>query len=172
MADTAFPPVVGVNPRVLILGSMPGVVSLQEQQYYAHPRNAFWPVMASLGLPVMDAHGERLPYAQRLQVLRDHGIALWDVVHRCERPGSLDSAIVKDSVEANDFDALLAAHRSLQAIVFNGAAAETLFWRHVPMTHSQRLEFLRLPSTSPAHAALSVSDKMRAWAVIQPYLRF
>ena len=99
------------------------------------------------------------------------GVALWDVVHRCERVGSLDSAIVKDSVEANDFNALLAAHCSLQAIVFNGAAAETLFRRHVTMTHDKRLVLLRLPSTSPAHAAVSQQDKIQAWAVIQPYLR-
>lgn len=172
MADTAFPPVVGVNPRVLILGSMPGVVSLQEQQYYAHPRNAFWPVMASLGLPVMDAHGERLPYAQRLQVLRDHGIALWDVVHRCERPGSLDSAIVHDSVEANDFTAFFRAYPGIQRVVFNGGSVEQLFRRHVLPAVSREVlpEMMRLPSTSPANAGTPVAAKIAAWAVIKPYV--
>lgn len=169
-AETAFPPVVGDMPRVLILGSMPGVASLEAQEYYAHPRNAFWPVMASLGLPVLDAGSERLPYAQRLRALMQHGVALWDVVHRCERPGSLDSAIIKGSVEANDFQGLFQQHPSLQVVAFNGATAETLFRRHVRLPDNHGLVLMRLPSTSPAHAALPVDGKIQAWSVLRPYV--
>ena len=172
MVDTAFPPVVGDDPRVLVLGSMPGAVSLGEQQYYAHPRNAFWPVMASLGLPVLDSAGVRRPYAERLQALRDHHIALWDVIHRCERPGSLDSAIVHDSVEANDFATFFRAHPGIQLVVFNGGSVEQLFRRHVlPVVNREALPaMMRLPSTSPANAGMPVAAKIAAWAVIKPYV--
>jgi hypoxanthine-DNA glycosylase len=97
-------------------------------------------------------------------------MALWDVVHRCERPGSLDSAIVSASVEPNDFNAFFHQHRSLRTVVFNGAAAEQLFHRHaLPAIDVGVLppRLLRLPSTSPANARLSAAAKIAAWSVLQ-----
>lgn len=157
-----FPPVAAPDARVLILGSMPGQASLQAGQYYAHQRNAFWRIMGDL----LGA-GPDLPYAQRLEKLTAAGIALWDVIAACERPGSLDAAIVGSSVAANDFRAFFAVHRNIAHVFFNGAAAEMAFRRHVlPGLPDLSLQLTRLPSTSPAHAARSYGDKLAAWSAI------
>lgn len=165
--EQAFPPVTPAHPRVLVLGSMPGVASLRAGQYYAHPRNAFWFIMGR-----MFGATPELPYAQRLACLKQHHIALWDVIHRCCRPGSLDTAIDPASVQANDFNAFLRRHRSLRAICFNGASVEALFRRHaLPAIDPALLPALvRLPSTSPANARLGLEEKARAWAVIREFL--
>lgn len=163
----SFPPLAGAQARVLILGSMPGQASLAATQYYAHPRNAFWPIMGALV-----GAGPELPYPQRIQTLQAAGIALWDVLAECERPGSLDAAIVADSVRANDFAGLLPEMPALRAIAFNGSAAEQAFRRHVlPALPSVRVELLRLPSTSPAHAARSLRQKLAEWQQLLNYLR-
>ncbi|UNK43693.1 DNA-deoxyinosine glycosylase [Luteimonas sp. S4-F44] len=154
----SFAPVVGPGARVLVLGSMPGVASLDAGRYYAHPRNLFWPIMGAL----FDA-GPDLPYAQRLARLRTAGIALWDVAGECVRPGSLDARIEAGSVVANDIAGLLAAHPGIDRIRFNGSAAQTLFRRHVLPTLPHVPDLARLPSTSPAHAALRFDDKLAAW---------
>lgn len=157
-----FPPVVASGARCLILGSMPGQASLQADHYYAHPRNAFWPIMGDL----LGA-GPALPYEIRLQKLTAAGIALWDVIAACERPGSLDADIVGPSVRPNDFATFLAAYPAIENIYFNGAAAETAFRRHVlPGLAHCPLRLHRLPSTSPAHAARNYADKLAAWSVI------
>ena len=141
---------------------MPGKASLFAQQYYAHPRNAFWRVMGDL----VGAY-PALPYAERLHKLAEAGIALWDVIAACERPGSLDADIVKDSVRGNDFAGFFAVHRSITRVFFNGATAELNFRRHVlPGLSGWSLPTRRLPSTSPAHAALSYEAKLAAWSVI------
>ena len=158
-----LPAVADADAHTLILGSMPGAASLAAQSYYAHPRNAFWPIMGALF-----GAAPALPYGERLAILRRHGLALWDVMAECERSGSLDAAIIKQSVVANDFSAFFAVHRKIERIFFNGAAAETAFRRHVlPALQAQPLRLLRLPSSSPAHAALSHTDKLAAWAVIR-----
>lgn len=149
------------DARLLILGSVPGVASLVQQQYYAHPRNAFWPIMAEL--LGFDAD---LPYSTRLKRLQHHRIALWDVVHRCQRPGSLDQNIAKDSVEANDFATFFGQHSQLRGICFNGEAAETLFKRHVirgGISMPSGIKLARLPSTSPANAGLRPAQKLEQW---------
>ena len=143
--------------RILVLGSMPGVASLAAGQYYAHPRNQFWPIMGAL----FGAH-PTLPYADRLTVLRQAGIALWDVLASCERQGSLDAAIDVRTAQANDFAAFLDAHPLITRVCFNGALAETRFQRDV-MPHVRALHMTRLPSTSPAHAGMSAADKLSAW---------
>ncbi|MDP2870064.1 DNA-deoxyinosine glycosylase [Methyloversatilis sp.] len=149
--------------RVLILGSMPGAASLGANQYYAHPRNQFWSIMGTL----VGAH-PALPYAERLAVLTRAGLALWDVLASCERLGSLDSAIDLRSAQANDFVVFLQRHAGIQRVLFNGALAETCFRRDV-MPYVRPLDMLRLPSTSPAHAGLSATDKLQVWrASLQP----
>jgi hypoxanthine-DNA glycosylase len=152
------------DARLLILGSVPGLASLVQQQYYAHPRNAFWPIMAEL--LGFDAD---LPYGTRLQRLQNHRIALWDVVHRCQRPGSLDQNIAKDSVEANDFASFFGQHSQLRGICFNGGTAETLFKRHVMrggISIPSGIEMARLPSTSPANAGLRLEQKLEQWRLV------
>ncbi len=157
-----FPPVAAPGARVLVLGSMPGQASLRAAEYYAHERNAFWRIMGDL----LGA-GPKLPYAQRLERLTAAGIALWDVIAVCERTGSLDAAIVGSSVQANDFAAFFAVHRSIARVFFNGAAAEAGFRRLVlPGLRGRALQLTRLPSTSPAHAACSYTEKLAAWSAL------
>jgi hypoxanthine-DNA glycosylase len=158
-----FPPVADAGARCLILGSMPGQASLQAARYYAHERNVFWRIMGDL-----IGAGPVLSYPQRLGKLQAAGIALWDVMAACERPGSLDADIVGDSVRPNDFATFFAVYRNIRCIFFNGAAAATSFRRLVlptlPMPTPLRL--VRLPSTSPAHAACSYADKLAEWSLI------
>jgi len=154
------------DARVLILGSMPSEASLHAQQYYAHPRNAFWPLMGEL-FHVDPA----LPYRQRLQALAANRIALWDVAHRCVRPGSLD-ADMRD-VEANDFNTFFATHPHIRAIFFNGGKAEALYERLVLPRLPAALQALpkkRLPSTSPAHAGMDFAAKLAAWRAVKAAL--
>lgn len=156
----AFPPVAADDAHTLVLGSMPGEASLRAGQYYAHPRNAFWFIMAGLtGVPA-DA-----PYAARLAGLRRAGIALWDVLHACEREGSLDAAIVDATSVPNDFERFFRAHPGIRRVLFNGAKAEQCFRRQVLGRQAvpDGLQLERLPSTSPAHAGMSLPAKIAAW---------
>lgn len=149
--------------HTLILGSMPGEASLQAGQYYAHPRNQFWPIMGAL----FGAHPS-LPYEERLRALSRAGIALWDVLASCTRSGSLDTAIDLCSAQANDFATFLDAHPMIDRVCFNGSLAERRFRLDV-MPRVRSLNTVRLPSTSPAHAALSTAEKLDAWRqVLQP----
>lgn len=163
----SFPPSIGSNCRVLILGSMPGVRSLAAAQYYAHPQNQFWPLMQALFGVERDQ-----PYAQRLRRLNDTGVGLWDVLQGCERRGSLDSDIAPHSEIANAIPALLQRHAEIRALAFNGSKAEQAFRRHVlaqlPAAH--RVQLLALPSTSPAHAGMRPAEKLRRWSVLRPLL--
>lgn len=162
-----LPPVVGRRPRVLVLGSMPSVASLAERQYYGHPRNAFWDIQGAL----FDA-GRDLPYRERLAVLRQQGVALWDVIGQCRRAGSLDSAI--HDIEPNDIPGLLRRHRSICSVFLNGGTAAREFRRHVERPHAALLDGLRvqqLPSTSPAHAARDFAAKLTAWRAVADAVR-
>jgi TDG/mug DNA glycosylase family protein len=154
---TSFAPIADPIAKVLILGSMPGVKSLEAKQYYAHKQNAFWRIMATLC--GFDPH---LPYAERTAYLILHHIAVWDVLHSCEREGSLDTAI--NAAIVNDFEAFFKQHLSIRRVCFNGAAAERYFKMHVkPGLTQHNLTYLRLPSTSPAHASMSLTGKTLAW---------
>lgn len=166
--NEGFPPIVGRDPRILILGSMPGVASLEKVEYYGHPRNAFWPVVSNLL-----QQEQPQDYELRCTMLKDNGIAVWDVLYACVRPGSLDSNIDKDSMRCNDFPDFFAQHPSLQAVFFNGGKAEEVFRKRVLRALSsqqQALHFERLPSTSPAMAALNLAQKQQAWAAILRWL--
>lgn len=157
-----FPPLANADAHSLILGSMPGQASLRAARYYAHERNSFWRIMGDL-----IGAGPDLPYPERLLKLQAAGIALWDVIAACERASSLDADIVGESVQANDFASFFTVYRNIERIFFNGAAAENSFRRHVlPGLSGHALRLTRLPSTSPAHAALAYPEKLAAWSVI------
>ncbi len=162
----SFGPLEPPSARLLILGSMPGIASLRAQQYYGHPRNQFWPMMEALfGVPASAA------YAERIAGLHAQGIALWDVLRACERPGSLDASIVRGSEQANDFASFLDRHPALKVIALNGGTARDAFHRHVLPMLGERLSAIRLialPSTSPANASISAAAKRAAWAALLP----
>jgi len=151
-----LPPVVARPMRLLVLGSFPGAASLQAQQYYAHPRNQFWPILAALW--GVDLPG--LPYRQRLAELRRRGLGLWDVYASCRREGSLDSAI--EAAEPNDIAALLRRAPGLRAIAHNGGESA----RSMPVTAALGMPVHRLPSTSPANASWSFERKRAAWQAV------
>ena len=159
--DHGFGPVSRPDARVLVLGSMPGRASLAAHQYYAFPRNAFWPLMGEFF-----GAGPSLPYAERLGRLLDAGVALWDVLASCRRPGSLDAAIVAESARPNDFGAFFAVHARLRAVFFNGQAAARWFERAVAPGLAHAPPTRTLPSTSPANASWSYERKREAWRAV------
>lgn len=152
-----FPPIARADARVLILGSLPSRASLRAQEYYAHPRNAFWTLMRTIA----GADGD---YAARCEALEARGIAVWDVLSSSVRPGSLDADIDLDTAQPNDFERFFAEHADLRLVCFNGRKAESLFRRLVqPRLSAANVETACLPSTSPAHASLSVAAKLATW---------
>jgi hypoxanthine-DNA glycosylase len=155
----SFDPIEESTSRVLILGSMPGKVSLRAEQYYAHPQNAFWKILG--GLFDFDPNSS---YESRVTCLRDRGIALWDVMQSCVRESSLDSDIEESSIIANPFEDFLTVHPEIQTICFNGTKAEASWRRHVlPTLREGDIAYHRLPSTSPANASISYKTKLDAW---------
>jgi hypoxanthine-DNA glycosylase len=151
-----LPPVLAPHTRLVVLGSFPGVASLRAQQYYAHPRNQFWPLLSAL----WDIDLVGLPYAQRLAESSARGLGLWDVYASCRRAGSLDSAI-RDAV-FNDLSSLKLRAPQLHAIAHNGGESARAM-RH---TQSLGVDVIRLPSTSPAHASWSFERKLAAWRAV------
>ena len=168
-AVNSFSPVLKPGAKILILGSMPGKRSLEDNQYYAHPRNTFWPIFLKLfNLDENFLEGVD-KYKQKIACLENANIALWDVLQSCLRERSLDSDIVESSIIVNDFSRLFSENPTIKHIYFNGAKAEQLYHRHViPSLSDQakQLSMTRLPSTSPAYAALSFEKKLQEWAVI------
>lgn len=162
--SVGFPPIAAPSARVLILGSLPGVVSLQHRQYYAQPQNAFWRIMGDLF-----GFAPNLPYDARTEALIAREVALWDVCACAQRSGSLDSAIEPGSVKANDFATLFARHPGIGLICFNGTKASHLYRTRVMPTLDADLQGIPsrvLPSTSPAHAAMPYSAKRSAWQIV------
>ena len=148
---------------MLILGSMPGVASLRLQQYYGHPQNAFWKIVgAVLGFDAA------LSYQQRTQALVRHKVALWDVLAACVREGSLDSSIDLSSIVPNDFAAFFKRHPHIRRVCFNGAAAANMYQRQVlpGLATVRPIDYVRLPSTSPAHAGMLFAAKLVRWRAI------
>jgi len=165
MHDRCFAPIARRDATTLVLGSLPGRKSLEMQQYYAHPQNAFWKLIAA----IYGADGS-LSYARRVQVLTSNRIALWDVLAAAERPGSLDSSIVHASVLANDFGAFFRAHPRIRRVFFNGRKAEQLYRRFALPEIGSGFAHIRyecLPSTSPAHAGMSFAKKLGSWRRIR-----
>lgn len=159
-----FPPVADPSARILILGSMPGEASLRASQYYAHPQNLFWRILGEIVGDAHDANLRDTPYANKLRMLRSADIALWDVLASCHRKGSLDSDIVPETLQANDFATFFATHDRVERVLFNGAKAEACFRRHVaPSLESRTIRYLRLPSTSPANASIPYARKIDSW---------
>ncbi|MBT5292621.1 MAG: DNA-deoxyinosine glycosylase [Cellvibrionales bacterium] len=165
----SFSPVLKKGASIIILGSMPGKRSLQEAQYYAHPRNAFWRIFCTLFMRDKDWVDSIDNYQQKIECLKNENIALWDVLQSCTRKSSLDADIVESSIVVNDFSKLFTDNQSIKHIYFNGAKAEKLYKRYVIPTLSAQeksLSMTRLPSTSPAHAAISFEKKLQEWKVI------
>ncbi|MFM5906784.1 MAG: DNA-deoxyinosine glycosylase, partial [Novosphingobium sp.] len=155
-------PLADANTRVLVLGSLPGAQSLAEQRYYAHPRNQFWCLMGE----VLDEPGlSGLPYDARLDRLARRGLGLWDTIASARRSGSLDTAIRE--AEPAPVAQLAARLPNLRAIAFNGAKAAVMGRRQLAPS-SWRL--IDLPSSSPAHAAMPLSEKRTAWLVLREFL--
>lgn len=160
----SFKPSIDKNSKILILGSMPGIKSLEEQQYYAHPQNRFWKVMASLcNYPNLSA----MPYSKKLEILLQNNIALWDTIKSCERVGSLDSNIVKEI--PNNIKKLVKDYPHIKTIGLNGNKSYAMFKKHFPEL-IQTYNCIHLPSTSPANARFKLEDLIMDWQVIKPHL--
>ncbi len=150
--------------RVLILGSMPSAASIAGQAYYAHPRNHFWPLMGALFGIARDA-----PYPRRCRRLIACNVAVWDALSQCLREGSLDSAIVESSIVPNDIGGFLRRHRKIRHVFFNGRKSQQIFKRYIAdevLQLEREMTYRRLPSTSPANAALTLDDKLKVWQIV------
>lgn len=161
----SFSPIVRVGAKTLILGSMPGKRSLQEQQYYAHPQNSFWSIMGKLF-----GAGKDQKYEERIQILTSCGIAVWDVLQACHRAGSLDSAIDETSAVPNNFKKFFIKYPQIKFIFFNGCKSEQMYKRYVLPELPEKfanIAYKRLPSTSPAHASMTRAEKLKQWRVIK-----
>ena len=158
----SFPPVVGPETRLLLLGSLPGEASLRAERYYAHPQNQFWRLIgAAIGREELN----QLAYAERLALLGAAGVGLWDVVADAVRPGSLDGAI-RDH-RPNDLAALVATLPALRAIGFNGGTAARIGRKMIGA--AAELELVDLPSSSPAYT-LAFSEKRLSWLRLQRFV--
>jgi len=156
-ASSGFPPVARSDARVLILGSLPGKRSIDAQQYYAHPQNAFWRIMGEL----TGADGS---YDQRCQALLEHGIALWDVLESSVRPGSMDADIRRGTEKVNNFNDFFLTHSKVSQLYFNGQKAAQIFHKLViPQLVSAAPQTRVLSSTSPAYASMSYAEKLECW---------
>ncbi len=158
----SFKPFADKNSRVLVLGSMPGPEALRKQQYYGFNGNHFWTIIPTL-------LGKKKPesYQEKLKLIRSHRIALWDVLESCVRPGALDSAI--RCVTPNNIPRLLKKYPHIRAVFINGRTAHKIF--HKSFGEKIKHPIFYLPSSSPAHASLSLPEKIKKWGVIKKYLR-
>lgn len=157
---SSFSPIIDVNSEILILGSIPGVKSLEKQQYYGHPQNKFWKI-------IFELFNEELTgdYAERIQVLKKYHIALWDVIDSCERKGSLDSEIKNE--EANQIPELLEEYPNIKAIFCNGGKSYKNLQKILGKNFS--IPIVLLPSTSPLHT-ISFERKLEDWKKIVEFI--
>lgn len=160
----SFKPSVNKKSKILILGSMPGVKSLAEQQYYAHPQNRFWKVMSELCNCDLISIG----YNERLKKLLENGVALWDTIGSCERKGSLDSDIKKE--KPNNIPQLLKKYPNIKRIYLNGNKSYSALKKYFPeILADEHYNIYRLPSTSPANAGYGMKELMNEWKNIIDY---
>lgn len=158
---TSFAPVVDQNSHLLILGSMPGVESLNKSEYYGNPRNQFWKIIYQIFETELQS-----TYHQKLQFLISKGIALWDVIESCEREGSLDSNIRNEI--PNDFASFFSKYPNICYVVFNGAKAFDTYKKHIGFDVHQGIVYKQLPSTSPANTQ-KLDQKLKAWSVLREF---
>ena len=158
-------PIVDSSTRVLIVGSMPGKQSLEKQQYYGNPRNHFWPIMGEL-LQIAIPND----YTERIALLKNNAIGLWDTIATCEREGSLDAAIRNE--KPNDFQTLFEQYPNIQLVLFNGAKAFEVFKKHIGLELLEERAYKKMPSTSPIPGKniKSFAEKLEDWRIIQSYL--
>ena len=158
---SSFPPIIDKESKILILGSIPGVKSLEMQQYYAHPQNKFWKI-------IFDLFSEDFTtdYSERIKILEKYHVALWDVIDTCERKGSLDSEIRNE--EANKIGELILNYPNIKVIFCNGQKSYKNLLRI--LSNDFHLPIIALPSTSPAHASLKYEEKLKSWNIILKYL--
>jgi double-stranded uracil-DNA glycosylase len=160
-AKRSFPPVLDAPARVLVLGTLPGEESLRRGEYYAHPRNLFWPIIFALF-----GEAPASNYTERLAFVAAHRIALWDVCESGEREASADSTIRME--RPNAIGRLLDEHPLIGAVAFNGSGARRLYDRHFP--RRANLTYVALPSTSPAHARIDFAEKLARWTALREIL--
>ena len=164
-----LPPLSNPNlSKILILGSMPSSISLEQKSYYANLRNQFWPMMEYLF-----SISRLSSYELRCQQLINKHIAVWDVLAQCTRQGSLDSAIIPSSIVVNDIGQFVTEHRKIKHIFFNGRKAEQIFNRYIfkeIVSLKPDIQYHSLPSTSPANAGISMESKQFMWKQITQYL--
>jgi len=160
-----FPPIAEPAAKVLILGTLPGQLSLERGEYYAQPRNSFWRLMSDIFGIAAD-----LPYSTRTQRLTSHGVAVWDVCKAAYRSGSLDASIRAGSEQPNNFITFYREYRSIRLVCFNGAKAAAMYRDRVLGELPRELKEMRsavLPSTSAAHAAMRYEDKLKRWSIVR-----
>lgn len=158
---SSFLPIIDKESKILILGSIPGIKSLEMKQYYAHPQNKFWKI-------IFDLFSEEFTtdYTERIKILEKYHVALWDVIDTCERKGSLDSEIRNE--EANKIGELLHNYPNIKAIFCNGQKSYKNLLKILPKDFL--LPIIVLPSTSPAHASLKYEEKLKSWKMVLNYL--
>ncbi|SDJ13644.1 DNA-deoxyinosine glycosylase [Chryseobacterium jejuense] len=157
---SSFPPFIDDQSEILILGSIPGVKSLEMQQYYAHPQNKFWKII----LELLNEYFTE-DYSKRMEIIKKHHIALWDVIDSCERKGSLDSEIKNE--EANQIDALLEEYPNVKAIFCNGGKSYKNLQKLLGKNY--KLPIFLMPSTSPLHT-ISFERKFEEWKKVLEFL--
>ncbi|WP_312992771.1 DNA-deoxyinosine glycosylase [Chryseobacterium flavum] len=158
---SSFPPIIDAQSEIIILGSIPGVKSLEKQQYYAHPQNKFWKIIFEL---LSEEFTDNYP--QRIETIKKHHIALWDVIDSCERKGSLDSEIRNE--EANRIAELLEKHPNIKAIFCNGGKSYKNLQKLLGKNY--KIPIVLLPSTSPLHT-VSFEKKLEEWKKILDFLK-
>ena len=164
--QNVLPPIVDEQTRVLIVGSMPGVQSLQKQQYYGNERNHFWGIMSELlHVPIPET------YEEKIALLRSHQIGLWDVIHSCERKGSLDANIQNEV--PNDFASLFVQYPNILCIIFNGGKAYEVFKKKVGFPLLEGKSYYKMPSTSPIPGKniQTFEQKVESWRELTKYMK-
>lgn len=158
MLKQSFAPIIPSNPKILVLGSLPGDLSIAKDQYYAHPQNRFWKILFTLFEKEFSTD-----YLDRVELLKTNRIALWDVCASAIRPGSMDTAITE--VIPNTIDQLLIENPTIRSIFFNGQKAQKLFEKY--FVKQQSLNYQTLPSTSPANAQFTFEKLLAHWQIVK-----